>query len=337
MYKTIIADDEKRICDAIVSVLNTAVPELDTLVVFCDGTQAYDYVCQHGGDILLLDIEMPGKTGLDIANLVADRGDDCFVAIITAYHDFEYAKRAIDCNVGAFLTKPFSSQQLIDTVHKGIAHLEKSRNRSETRCRYNRSLLQALCANPDSTLCTDLSLCGGTLPIEELLCTEVLIKDDGLAELPPESREALENTLRTLAEKDQEDGSAFLMECAEAAKFLVFSRERPVENSFSTLSGVVSRYTGNSAKLQVKTWSSFQQYRHRLEFVAVTESFFQQVMDSNYKPAQKHMTQYISGLSAANRNAMAAFLEESYGTACGTDPESILQYLDTLAQQALSV
>lgn len=335
MYKTIIADDEKRICDAIVSVLNTAVPELNSLQVFHDGAAAFEHVRLHGGDILLLDIEMPGKTGLDIAQLVADRGDDCFVVIITAYQDFEYAKRAIDCNVNAYLTKPFSSQQLVETVRKGIAHLEKNRSRLESRHRSNRSLLQAMCADHAISLYGDIRLCGGTAALEDLLCTEVLIKDDGLAVLQPEAKETLEKALRVLAETDQVDASAFLMECRETVRILVFSREAPADNSFDELAGLVSRYTGNPAAVTVKTWHSFRQYRRSLEFASETEGFFQQVMDSNYKQAHEAISQYVSGLSKGDRLAMAAYLEENYAAQCGTEAEQILQCLDTLARQSL--
>lgn len=125
MYTTIIADDEKLICDAILSVLNAAVPELDDIHVFYNGAEAYDYVQSHKVDLLLLDIEMPEKSGLDIAQFVSEQHYDSYVIIITAYREFDYAKRAIDCNVNAFLTKPFSSQELVDAVRNGLASFDK--------------------------------------------------------------------------------------------------------------------------------------------------------------------------------------------------------------------
>lgn len=126
MGTLVIADDEKLICDAILSILNSAVPELDDIHVFYNGAEAYDFVQSNNADIVLLDIEMPEKSGLDIAQFISDQERDCFVIIITAYREFDYAKRAIDCQVDAFLTKPFSSQELIDTVRKGLASSEKS-------------------------------------------------------------------------------------------------------------------------------------------------------------------------------------------------------------------
>lgn len=125
MFTAIIADDEKLICDAIQSVIHTAVPELTIEQTFYDGDDVYDYVSTHKVDFMLLDIEMPGRTGLDIAQLVREQQSDCYVIIITAYHEFDYAKRAIDCNVNSFLTKPFTSKQLIDALQKGISHFEQ--------------------------------------------------------------------------------------------------------------------------------------------------------------------------------------------------------------------
>lgn len=125
MYTAIVADDEKLICNSILSVLGTAVSELKILRVFHDGAEAFDYLVSNHADILLLDIQMPKKSGLDIAQLIREKGSDSYIIIITAHQDFDYAKRAIDCNVNAFLTKPFTSRQMVDAVQKGIDYFEK--------------------------------------------------------------------------------------------------------------------------------------------------------------------------------------------------------------------
>lgn len=146
-YTAIIADDEKLICDAIQSVLNMVVEDLEITQVFHDGAEAYDYLQSHSADILLLDIEMPKKTGLDIAKLVDQQKCGSYVIIITAYHEFDYAKKAIEYNVNDFLTKPFSSQQLVDAVNKGLSVIKAAKSSSEYSHKALCNLLQTLCTH----------------------------------------------------------------------------------------------------------------------------------------------------------------------------------------------
>ena len=128
MYTVVIADDEPNIHEGLKTTIHSSLPELEVLQTFEDGSLLYNYLDIHQPDILLLDIEMPGKSGLDIARLIDETGHRCYVIIITAHHNFEYAKKAIDYRVDAFLTKPFSSSQLIETLKKAITHLDKKNN-----------------------------------------------------------------------------------------------------------------------------------------------------------------------------------------------------------------
>ena len=96
MHSVVIADDEKLICDGIRSVIEADLPELTITHIFEDGAMLYEYLESHQPDIIILDIAMPGKSGLDVARLIESQGHNSYVIIITAHQLFEYAKEAIE-------------------------------------------------------------------------------------------------------------------------------------------------------------------------------------------------------------------------------------------------
>lgn len=67
MYSLVIADDEQRICDSIQCVVETVFPQIKIEGVFQDGGQLEAYLQEHTVDMIITDIEMPQRTGLDIA------------------------------------------------------------------------------------------------------------------------------------------------------------------------------------------------------------------------------------------------------------------------------
>lgn len=337
MYSIVIADDEKLICDAILAVLNTAIPELASIQVFHNGKEAYDYVQNNGADILLLDIKMPGKSGLDIAQLISDQKLDSYVIIITAYRDFDYAKKAIDCNVDAFLTKPFSSKELIDTVQKGIASFEKKQTFMKDRQQAHRRLLQTLCANNTQPFYDEFLVCKDTIPFEELLCTEIIITDDGLNTLPSQSKSLLRKLLAESAETDTETQSSFLLECGDIVRILIFSKETPEQDFLPNAVRIIRCYTGNLPRSLTKTYPSFTEYRTYLSITREVDNFFQQVADGNIKSAKKQFAKYIHSLSVEGLHNLADYLTENFHTTLqNTDANAILQCMDTLASRSLS-
>lgn len=339
MYTAIIADDEKLICNAIQSVLDTAIPELKILNIFHDGSEVYDYLTCNKADILLLDIQMPKKSGLDIAELVRSLESESYIIIITAYQDFNYAKKAIDCNVNAFLTKPFTSGQLIDAVRKGISLFEQKNATTANKLQTNRRFLQALCFDSTKTLYDGIRMCNDSILIEELLCTEVIIKDDYVCSLSQDALLTMQQTIRRNAENDTEKQSSFLMECNDnSVKILVFSQNEPDLNFIASTLKIISFHTNNTPTYTVKTYSSFVEYRSYLYFSKEMDQFFQLTVDSTLNQAKKYISRYIKTLSTNELNNFKEFLKEFYQlNIMDTDVDAIIKSLDTLINRSFSI
>lgn len=77
---------------------------------------------------LVLDVRMPGQSGLDFHRTMASHGLHLPVVFITGHGDIAMGVNAIKEGAIEFLTKPFRDQELLDAIHKGI-DIDRQRRR----------------------------------------------------------------------------------------------------------------------------------------------------------------------------------------------------------------
>jgi DNA-binding LytR/AlgR family response regulator len=109
--KALIAEDEPVLRAELRDSLAKIWPELVICAEAKDGIEALRALNEHKPDILFLDIEMPGMTGLDVAKQASGR---CHVAFVTAYD--KYAVAAFDEGAVDYVMKPFSVARLATAV-----------------------------------------------------------------------------------------------------------------------------------------------------------------------------------------------------------------------------
>lgn len=83
-----------------------------------DGDRAWLLMKQNSYDILLTDIEMPGRSGLELAQWVLQQKLPTKTIVITTFGRSGYIRRAIDMGVAGFLLKDAPSEQLIQAIYK---------------------------------------------------------------------------------------------------------------------------------------------------------------------------------------------------------------------------
>jgi two-component system, NarL family, response regulator DesR len=83
-----------------------------------DGEQALAAVAEHGPDLLLADIEMPGMTGLELAAAVQREYPQVRVIILTTFARAGYLRRALAAGVRGYLLKDSPAAKLADAVRR---------------------------------------------------------------------------------------------------------------------------------------------------------------------------------------------------------------------------
>ena len=79
---------------------------------------------------LILDVRLPGLSGLDLQRRMADSGTGIPIIFVTGYGDIPMTVEAMKAGAVEFLTKPYREQALIDAVHHA---LEQDRRQRESR------------------------------------------------------------------------------------------------------------------------------------------------------------------------------------------------------------
>ncbi len=86
-----------------------------------NGEAAVDYVRLNPVDLIILDLRMPGMSGLDVIKVVNRISPDVEIILLTAHGSIESAIDALRSQVHDYLLKPASPVQIIDSVVRGLA------------------------------------------------------------------------------------------------------------------------------------------------------------------------------------------------------------------------
>ena len=109
--RAIIAEDEPLLREELAELLGSLWPELQVVAQAGDGIAALHMLQADTPDILFLDIQMPGLTGLEVARQASGR---CHVVFVTAYD--QHAVAAFEHGAADFVLKPVSAARLAITV-----------------------------------------------------------------------------------------------------------------------------------------------------------------------------------------------------------------------------
>ena len=131
MIRLLIADDEKLEREALAELVQRRFEREVVLEVAENGRKAADTAVLWGADLILMDIEMPGMSGLDAARAVLAQRPSCRVIFVTAYSLFQYAHEAVHLGACDYLLKPVDPDELEASVRRAMRQIETERKLKE--------------------------------------------------------------------------------------------------------------------------------------------------------------------------------------------------------------
>ena len=115
--KILIADDHTIVREGIKQIL-AEMPEVTVTDEARNGQEVLQYVWDNDYDIVLLDITMPGRSGLDILKQLKSEKPALKILILSMHPEEQYAIRAFKAGAFGYLTKESSPTELIEAVRK---------------------------------------------------------------------------------------------------------------------------------------------------------------------------------------------------------------------------
>lgn len=125
-----VVDDDEAVAHSLCMLLESVgltVETFATAQAFLERTDLSRTAC------LLLDVRMPGMSGLQLQEAMKARGLSIPIVFITGHGDVRMAVRAVQAGAVDFIEKPFHDQDLLDSIHKALAHGLAQRSTGDER------------------------------------------------------------------------------------------------------------------------------------------------------------------------------------------------------------
>ncbi|PKM64566.1 MAG: DNA-binding response regulator [Firmicutes bacterium HGW-Firmicutes-20] len=128
MYKVMIVEDEELVRRGISLLTHWDQFDMKLIGEAKNGAEGLEMALKFRPDIILTDIRMPVLSGIDMIDTIQKTYSPAFI-ILSAYSDFDYAKKALKMKVSDYLVKPFSDKDLEESLKNAIETIVESRNR----------------------------------------------------------------------------------------------------------------------------------------------------------------------------------------------------------------
>ena len=110
-----LADDHQVLIDGMRTLLHT-VPTYEVVGHSLNGSNIYDEVTANKTDILVLDINMPEKDGIEVIKEFAKKGFPCKVIILSSYDDIKIIQEVMKLGANGYLTKQCAGENILEAI-----------------------------------------------------------------------------------------------------------------------------------------------------------------------------------------------------------------------------
>ena len=120
MIRIVICDDQAIVTEGLQVILESD-PDLTVVAIGQDGAQAIELVAEYKPDIILMDLKMPGKNGIQATRHIKAHFPETYVLVLTTYDADEWVFDAIRSGASGYLLKNTPPTDLIKAVKKTVS------------------------------------------------------------------------------------------------------------------------------------------------------------------------------------------------------------------------
>ena len=117
MIRIVIADDHAIVREGLKRIV-TGAPGLEVVDEAADGTEVMQRVREREFDVLVLDLSMPGRSGMELIKLAKAEKPGLRILVLSMHQELQYAVRAIKSGASGYLTKESAPALLVQAIQK---------------------------------------------------------------------------------------------------------------------------------------------------------------------------------------------------------------------------
>ena len=117
MIRVVIADDHTILREGLRQLLTSA-PDMQVVGEAADGFEVMARVRGEPFDVLILDMSMPGRSGIELIKLVKAERPKLRILVLSMHEEEQYAVRAIKAGASGYVTKDSAATQLVNAIRK---------------------------------------------------------------------------------------------------------------------------------------------------------------------------------------------------------------------------
>ncbi|MDQ6881397.1 MAG: response regulator transcription factor [Pseudomonadota bacterium] len=117
MIRIVIADDHAIVREGLKRIVASA-DDMDVMAEAADGAEVMQRVREAEFDVLVLDLSMPGRSGMELIRLVKAEKPRLRILVLSMHQELQYAVRAIKSGASGYLTKESAPAQLVQALRK---------------------------------------------------------------------------------------------------------------------------------------------------------------------------------------------------------------------------
>lgn len=113
LARILVVEDDELLGQSLLAWLETELHKVDLIA---DGLQASEYLNTFDYDLLVLDWQLPGQTGIEICRQYRQKGGSAYILMLTGQSSFEQKEEGLDTGADDYMTKPFDKRELFARI-----------------------------------------------------------------------------------------------------------------------------------------------------------------------------------------------------------------------------
>ena len=129
MFNILITDDEQIVIDSLSFIISKNFADEAKVFTALSGTEAIEIVMKENIDMLFMDINMPGLSGLETVSVITKLKPNIVFVILSAFDRFQYAQSAIELGAYKYITKPVNRNVVIETIRGAMQLIQEKQGK----------------------------------------------------------------------------------------------------------------------------------------------------------------------------------------------------------------